>query len=270
MICANALRLPYADSSASMALCSPPYFQKRRYAGVSPTLWPTITYVPMANLAPITIPEQNASLGLELDLLAYIGHLVLIGREIRRVVRDDGIWCCNIGDSFNSSRGAITRTLGNLSSGREHVSGPDRTSQSSRGIISGKAPGLKPKDLIMIPARLALALQADGWYLRSRMPGGVEMRPDVIWTKNAMPESVRDRPSVDFEDVFILTKSKQYAWDQENGRSSYRPHGGDHNGGMQAQAALRPRGNMHGDGRERFYGSAGANLRASWRINIST
>ncbi len=256
MIVANALGLPYADRSAHMSATSPPYYQKRMYSGVAPSHWPEVSYSPMPGLPQITIPAGDDLLGLEVDPFAYIGHLVLIAREVWRVVRDDGVFCVNIGDTYSGSRCGPQGATGERS-------GRGFSYERSSSTVSN---GLKQKDLMGIPWRIAFALQADGWTLRSRMPGGHEMRPDVIWTKNAMPESVRDRPSVDFEDVFIFSKSKRYFWDQENGRSAYRPMGGQHGGGFQGQEQMKPRG-KNGDHHARFYGAAGANMRASWKIN---
>jgi len=124
----------------------------------------------------------------------YVCRMVAVFREVRRVLRDDGTLWLNLGDSYNGSGGA----------GGDYGKG---------GIKEGqpKYPGrrlasLKPKDLCMIPARVALALQADGWYLRQ----------DIIWHKpNPMPESVRDRCTKAHEYVFLLSKSGRYFWDQE-------------------------------------------------------
>lgn len=276
MICATACALPYAARSAHMSCTSPPYYQKRRYLGVSPTEWPAVSYSPMAGLPAIEVPAVTPAvlvetpdagiLGLEPDPFAYIGHLVTIAREVRRVLRDDGIFCVNIGDSYCGSRCGPQGETGQRS---------DRWFTYERSS-SNVSPGLKPKDLMLIPARLAMALQADGWYLRSRMPGGVEdgsqigLRPDVIWSKNAMPESVRDRPSVDFEDVFIFSKSKRYCWDQENGRTEAeaRPLSS-----WAERSEIEP--SRRGDPGESGHvtrtatlaSRAGANMRASWRIN---
>lgn len=149
---------------------SPPYFGLRDY-GLLPTYWPAIEYVPMAGLPAITIPSATCCLGLEDDPLAYIGHLVHVFRLARPALRSDGTAWLNLGDSY---------------------------AQDS------KRTGLKDKNLMMIPARAALALQADGWYVRS----------DVIWAKpNAMPESVTDRPTRAHEYLFLLAKSERYYYD---------------------------------------------------------
>jgi DNA modification methylase len=120
--------------------------------------------------------------------------------EVRRVLRDDGTLWVNIGDSY---------AAGGLGGGS-----PDCKQRTNHGSCNGthiekprKAPmGLKPKDLVGIPWRVAFALQADGWYLRS----------DIIWSKpNPMPESVTDRPTKAHEYLFLLAKSERYWYDTE-------------------------------------------------------
>lgn len=159
-----------APGSVQTIVTSPPYFGLRDY-GLLPTHWPAIEYVPMAGLPAITIPSATCCLGLEDDPLAYIGHLVHVFRLARPALRSDGTAWLNLGDSY---------------------------AQDS------KRTGLKDKNLMMIPARAALALQADGWYVRS----------DVIWAKpNAMPESIKDRPTRAHEYLFLLAKSERYYYD---------------------------------------------------------
>lgn len=114
----------------------------------------------------------DGQIGLEETTEEYIAKLVAVFAEVRRVMRDNGTLWLNIGDSFC-----------------------DTTIH-----------GFKRKDLMMIPARLAMALQADGWWLRS----------EIIWHKpNAMPDSAKDRPGVDHEKVFLLSKSERYFYDAE-------------------------------------------------------
>jgi DNA modification methylase len=124
--------------------------------------------------------------------------MVAVFRECRRVLRDDGTLWLNLGDSYasgvNGRSAADTKAMGN----------DDRTFRDKPFSTVGN--GLKPKDLCMIPARVALALQADGWWLRS----------DIIWHKpSPMPESVTDRPTSAHEHVFLLTKSARYFYDNE-------------------------------------------------------
>jgi hypothetical protein len=136
----------------------------------------------------------RGGLGNEPTLEAFIGHLILCLREWRRVLRDDGICFVNLGDSFSGSGGA----------GGDYNEGGLRAGQPK--FKAGKSNGLKPKDLMMVPARFALAAQADGWWLRS----------DIIGHKIApMPESVTDRPTRSHEHIFMLTKASRYFWDAE-------------------------------------------------------
>ncbi len=148
----------------------------------------------------------RGSLGLEPTLALYLDHMVEICREIRRVLRKDGTFWLNLGDSYAGSWGAQGR--GGQMADRSIVSarqiGNHPQSKSRTGSI--KAAGLKPKDLMLIPSRLAIRLCDDGWWVRS----------DIAWCKRApMPESVTDRPTTAWEHVFLLTKSARYFYDAE-------------------------------------------------------
>jgi DNA modification methylase len=162
------------------------------------------------------------TLGLEPTPELFVEHLVGIFRELRRVLRKDGTVWCNLGDNYaaNGTTGGggpvDKRTDGRNTTPGDKVRGrnPER---------KNVPPGLKPKDLMMMPARVALALQADGWWLRS----------DIIWSKpNPMPESVRDRFTQSHEHVFLLAKSATYFMDmeaiREDGPSYTRKAGGYH------------------------------------------
>lgn len=130
-------------------------------------------------------------IGAEPSLTDYLHHLVLVFREVRRVLADDGTLWINIGDSYTSG-GRTWRAPDRKNPARAMTYRPDTP------------PGLKPKDLIGVPWRLAFALQDDGWYLRA----------DVIWNKpNAQPESVRDRPTQAHEYLFLLSRSERYHYD---------------------------------------------------------
>lgn len=138
----------------------------------------------------------RGSLGLEPTPELYIKHVVDIFREVRRVLRKDGTLWLNMGDSYNGSGGAG-------GAGGDYNQGGLKEGQPKYGPKFTNI--LKPKDLCAIPWRLALALQADGWWLRSGIP----------WLKRtAMPESVDDRPSSALEYVFLLTKSAKYFYDK--------------------------------------------------------
>lgn len=133
----------------------------------------------------------QGQIGAEPSIDSFIRNLVLVFREVRRVLRPDGTLWLNIGDSFTSG-GRTWRD-------------PDKKNLA-RGMTYRPATpvGLKPKDLIGVPWRLAFALQADGWYLRS----------DIVWNKpNGLPESVKDRPSRTHEFVFLLSRSEDYYYD---------------------------------------------------------
>ena len=148
----------------------------------------------------------DGQLGLESTPEEYVEKMVAVFREVRRVLRDDGTVFLNLGDSyasdFKGSGGPSEKQDSNAGSRYE----PKRLHH-----------GLKPKDLVGIPWRVAFALQADGWWLRS----------DIIWSKpNPMPESVTDRPTKAHEYIFLLAKSQKYYYDHEairedgSGRSS--------------------------------------------------
>ena len=132
--------------------------------------------------------------------------MVQVFREVWRVLRDDGTLFLNIGDSYASGKGTCYNPGGGSSSlGKERkeagVHPLDRGNKSTLEVS-----GLKPKDLVGIPWRVAFALQADGWYLRS----------DIIWSKpNPMPESVTDRCTKSHEYLFMLSKRPSYYFDQE-------------------------------------------------------
>lgn len=138
--------------------------------------------------------------GLEPTYQLFVDHCVDVFRELRRVLRDDGSLWLNLGDSFHSGnrggydreRAGVSKNGGQTASDFAHA--PNRFPQA----------GLKDKDLCGIPWRVALALQADGWWLRM----------DNIWAKpNPMPESVTDRPTRSHEYIFLLTKSSRYYYD---------------------------------------------------------
>jgi DNA modification methylase len=132
-------------------------------------------------------------IGAENDPEAYIADLVSIFREVRRTLRNDGTLWLNIGDSYTS--------------GDRRWRAPDKKNAGRAMSYRPPTPqGLKPKDLIGIPWRLAFALQADGWFLRS----------DIVWNKpNCQPESVKDRPTRAHEYVFLLSKAESYFYDFE-------------------------------------------------------
>jgi DNA modification methylase len=143
---------------------------------------------------------DDNQLGLEKTPEAYVANMVDVFREVKRVLRPDGTLWLNLGDSYASGG------MSNPSSKSTLGGGKDRGA-AGYSINRSVPDGLKPKDLVGIPWRVAFALQADGWYLRS----------DIIWHKpNPMPESVTDRPTKAHEHMFLLAKSKSYYYDHES------------------------------------------------------
>lgn len=158
-------RLP--DCSVQCVVTSPPYWGLRDYR----------------------IPGQ---IGLEETLPQFLNRLVAVFSEVKRVLRDDGVLWLNIGDGYTS--------------GNRGWRAPDKKNGARAMSVRPDTPeGLKPKDLLGIPWRLAFAFQEDGWYLRS----------DIVWHKpNAMPESVKDRPTRSHEYLFLFSKQEKYRYNR--------------------------------------------------------
>lgn len=154
------------------------------------TVQTTVTSPPYWGLRDYGIEGQ---IGLETELDAYLEALVQVFAEVHRVTRKDGTLWLNIGDAYTSG-------------GRKYRA-PDKKNPARGMSVRPDTPvGLKKKDLVGLPWRLAFALQRAGWYLRS----------DVIWEKpNAMPESVADRPTSSHEYVFLFAKSEKYFYDKK-------------------------------------------------------
>ena len=137
-------------------------------------------------------------LGLERTPEEYVSRLVGVFREVRRVLTDDGTLWLNLGDTYAANR---PHQVPSTKGGPKHS-----PAQGFEGSAMSVPHGLKPKDLVGIPWRMAFALQADGWWLRS----------DIIWHKpNPMPESVTDRPTKAHEYLFLLSKSQRYYYNAE-------------------------------------------------------
>ncbi len=149
-----------------------------------------VTSPPYWSLRDYGVEEQ---IGRDDSLRSYVKSIVCTFEQIRRVLRDDGTVWLNVGDSYTS--------------GNRRYRAPDRKNRARAMSVRPPTPeGLKPKDLIGVPWRLAFALQDAGWWVRS----------EVIWHKpNAHPESVRDRPTKAHETVFLLSKDKGYYYDHE-------------------------------------------------------
>jgi DNA modification methylase len=153
----------------------------------------------------------DAQIGLEQTPDEYVAKLVQVFREVRRVLREDGTCWVNLGDSYAGSWGNYGGQNRGQGSQRQITNGSKATQKAYEGLESWRPPttnppGLKPKDLIGIPWRVAFALQADGWWLRQ----------DIIWHKpNPMPESVTDRCTKSHEYIFLLSKGPRYYFDAE-------------------------------------------------------
>ena len=176
------------DESVNCVVTSPPYWGLRDY-GVA------------------------GQIGLESTPQEFVARMVEVFREVRRVLRKDGTCFVNLGDSYAGSWGAQSRdnpgnqTTSTIQGGSTLSARQIKAHQKETQTGSLKnTPGLKAKDLIGIPWRVALALQDDGWWLRQ----------DIIWHKpNPMPESVTDRCTKAHEYIFLLTKSERYCWDAD-------------------------------------------------------
>ncbi|MDX1969466.1 MAG: site-specific DNA-methyltransferase [Planctomycetaceae bacterium] len=157
-------RLP--SDSVQCVVTSPPYWGLRDY-------------------------KIDGQIGLEPTLLQFINRLIAVFSEVKRILKPDGTLWLNIGDGFTS--------------GNRGYRAPDKKNPARAMSVRPDTPeGLKPKDLLGIPWRLAFALQDDGWYLRS----------DIVWNKpNAMPESVKDRPTRSHEYLFLFSKNETYYYD---------------------------------------------------------
>ena len=143
----------------------------------------------------------DGAIGLEATPEEYVANMVEVFREVRRVLRAEGTLWLNLGDSYAGS---------GMTGGTASMEGSaKRTGRRFHGNRRDTVSGLKQKDLVGIPWRVAFALQADGWWLRS----------DIIWSKpNPMPESIKDRPTREHEYIFLLSKSATYYFDQETVR----------------------------------------------------
>ena len=237
IIKANATHIPLKDESVHCVVTSPPYFGLRRYK-IPDSIWdgdPGCGHrweeivVPAANgiiheggMSGETLSGNSATrrpqrsktcvkcgawmgqLGAELSISLYVSHLIQIFREVRRVLRRDGVLWLNLGDSYASGQGSCYSPGGGDRSLGKHLKNAG-VHYLQRSDL--RRDGLKPKDLCETPSEVVRALRGDGWWLRSRIP----------WIKkNTMPESVGDRPTVAVEYIFLLTKSSDCFYDAES------------------------------------------------------
>jgi DNA modification methylase len=199
------------EQSVHCCVTSPPYFGLRDYG-------------------------CDGQIGLEQTPDAFVAEMVAVFREVRRVLRDDGVLWLNLGDSYCSTDkwgGGLQNT------GKQTVAENGDVPSFAVRRRKPEIPGIKPKDLIGVPWMVAFALRADGWYLRQ----------EIIWHKpNPMPESVEDRCGKSHEQIFLLSKSPRYFFDHiaiqekaatgDNGSQFHTGKTGDH---QQGRASKKPR-----------------------------
>ncbi len=224
------------DRSVQCVVTSPPYWGLRDYGVIG-------------------------QMGMESTPQEYVENMVLVFREVRRVLCDDGTLWLNLGDSYAGSGGA--GEWSKRKAGKQEYAGPRGNMERGSGHRwgGGNLPAvgdLKPKDLVGIPWMVAFALRADGWYLRQ----------DIIWSKpNPMPESVSDRCTKSHDYIFLLTKKARYYYDAEailepvspnthmrvsqdiaNQIGSYRAYGGNRANGPMKAVIRTPKQTLSGTG----------------------
>ena len=218
----------FPDESIDCVVTSPPYWGLRDY-------------------------NEEEQLGLEETPEEFVDNLVKVFSEVKRVLKSSGSVWLNLGDSYamSSMRGKNSEFKGAVNQSKQGIVGIDK-----------KIPiGLKPKDLVGIPFRVAFALQSDGWYLRQ----------DIIWHKpNPMPESVQDRCTKSHEYIFLLTKSPKYFYDIDAIREPFNigalkrvnQNIKKQIGSKRGNGGLKPNGNMKAVGDQ----EKGANKKSVWKI----
>jgi DNA modification methylase len=226
---ANSFRIPLKDNSIHSVITSFPYYGLRLYEGVNPTIWGGDSLCPhewesvikhrstggpqvedslrAGSKTSVSEAQQDnisyfcqlcgawlGCFGLEPSISLHVQNAVAVCREIKRVLRPDGVFFLNYGDSYATSKN------GRSAAATKAAGKDDRTFRDKPFSIDE----LPAKNLCLIPFRVAIALQEDGWIVRS----------DIIWSKvNPMPESVTDRPTKSHEYIFMLTKSARYFYD---------------------------------------------------------
>ena len=275
------------DESVHMVCTSPPYWGLRDYK-VEPSVWggdaacghdwneTTTPATPrpgsaskkqQTNKGSWSIDERvhafcrcgawRGVLGLEPTPELYVQHIVEIFRHVRRVLRKDGTLWLNYGDCYAAQAGTGAQGSRGCRFGRTH------TQENLKTRVNGS--GLKPKDLVMMPSRIALALQADGWWLRS----------EIVWAKpNPMPESITDRPTSSHEKMFLLARSARYFYDAEAVRTPQLPaslnrlkSGWDGNKKRDWPGTAQNNFDRYmGKSQEEIDALSGANLRNVWHI----
>lgn len=216
------------DNSVQSCITSPPYYGLRDYKSV-------------------------AQIGIEATPQEYVARLVAVFEEVKRVLRPDGTLWLNLGDTYNTTPAGNT-TWGDGVGSNKHYQG-EQIHQVARKKGSG---GLKLKDIMGIPWRVAFALQDAGWILRS----------DIIWQKpNPMPESVKDRPTRAHEYIFLLTKNAHYFYDADAiAEVSVTPNA--FNGGSRGKSISN--GDRHDNGRAGIEGDGMRNARDVWTFSTQS
>lgn len=223
-----------------------------------------VTSPPYWGLRDYGVPGQ---LGLEATPEEYVARMVEVFREVRRVLKPEGTLWLNLGDSYAGSTSGNTKTglqaLANkLTGGNRELMPPSkqeslfRSGEERHVRPDAVKAGLKPKDLVGIPWRVAFALQADGWYLRQ----------DIIWHKpNPMPESVRDRCTKAHEYIFLLSSSPKYFFDAD---AVKEPCVSDHPAGNKVRMGSRGRAGKEGWALDdsRSIPAEGRNKRSVWTV----
>ena len=197
--------------------------------------------------------QMDDQIGLEDTPEAFIDNMVKVFSEIKRVLKNDGTVWLNLGDSYNSQTGSGFNT--NQNEGQNHRI---TELQKAQGSLVKKI-SLKPKNLVGIPWRVALALQADGWYLRQ----------DIIWHKpNPMPESVTDRCTKSHDYIFLLSKSAKYFYDADAIREPAQDWGTRDR--SQLRSGTQDELLKHRGLKDANFAEIGKNRRSVWTINTQS
>lgn len=220
------------DNYVNCVVTSPPYYGLRNY-GI------------------------DGQIGLEQTPEEYVNKMVEVFREVRRVLASDGVCWLNLGDSYYNYRPGRGQALNKQTFSKTSQDLPQECARRGNKLV-----GFKEKDLLMIPARCAIALQADGWTLRS----------DIIWNKpNPMPESVFDRPTKSYEHIFLLTKSPKYFYNGDAIREPAKDWGTrDRSKGKYTSGDVPISGGKHGGLKNANFAERGKNRRDVWTIQTSS
>lgn len=228
-----------ADESVQCIVTSPPYFGLRDYG-------------------------KKGQIGLEETPQEYIQRLVEVFRELRRVLATDGVAWLNLGDSYWGGKGRSG--AGSAKTHRERTSATIQGEHTYLGKKGGFRPTdkvhevFKQKDLCLMPHRVAIALQEDGWWVRQ----------DIVWHKNnPMPESVRDRCTKAHEYIFLLTKSKKYFYDhvavKEPSQDTWKGRRGKRKQRIKQQSAL---GDRIFDDEVEYHEGMKRNRHSVWKVPV--